>query len=484
MPATKPTQTTTNCNGYDYAYAIAIIGDGYAAAMLCLHLARQNYDMGRVAVIGDGVLGQGAAYGCHHPDFRLNVRADLMVVDSDLPDEFSHWAAQHISDPEAEAINAGDSKNQPGEVFYRRQDFARFVNECLTRAKVQTRISHIKGRAESIECDKQGWRIGIAGEAGAKNTALKAKGVIIATGNPPPDAESLIGAGVSAKARQHIITRAWDGDWLDRVPTGDHVLLVGGGLTAMDGLLGLHNRRHKGRVTLVTPRGVLPPPQAAWQALDQPPPPWPRPLSGSSFLRHFRQCLPKDATADSLVESPNWQAAFENVRTVLAEAWMALPESHRQRVLKHLGWRWSLLRYRAAPQTVAAAAALMQSGRMQVVAGRVARLEAAADADAKSVAAVLTNGRRIACHWLVVASGPGRDAFCQSLISHGIAKSDTSGRWLQVTPEAAVLGADMNPLPNLWCLGPPSQFSLGDVVGASTIARHAKALAGTLVAAS
>jgi uncharacterized NAD(P)/FAD-binding protein YdhS len=52
-------------------HPIVIIGDGYAAAVLLVHLARRHIDMNTVTVIGDAPLGHGAAYGTDKSAFPV-----------------------------------------------------------------------------------------------------------------------------------------------------------------------------------------------------------------------------------------------------------------------------------------------------------------------------------------------------------------------------------------------------------------------------
>ena len=70
---------------------LCIIGSGYSAAALLLHLEARGAPMHDVTVIGPQVLGAGQAFGCVNEDFRLNVRAELMQVWPDDPGHFANW---------------------------------------------------------------------------------------------------------------------------------------------------------------------------------------------------------------------------------------------------------------------------------------------------------------------------------------------------------------------------------------------------------
>ena len=488
---------------HNHSFRLAIIGTGFTGGMLCLHLARQGYDLTQACVIGTGTpdqLGHGAAYGCQHPDFRLNVRDDLMVIDADTPDEFVAWARQNINDREAVVTTTGEK-------FYRRQDFATFITAALAKAGVPNTLTHIKGTATGLTRHKETvWQIGIT--TATSKITLTAERVIIATGNPPPATDTLIPPDLPERTKQQIITRAWDGTWLGKIKRDDHVLLVGGGLTALDACLALDKQSHKGRITLVTPRLPLPPRQVAWHEAADPPPPWRQPLTAAKFLHHFRACLPQ-ATTQADTETPAWQEAFENLRSILQTGWVQLPASQKIKLHRRLGWLWHRLRYRAAPQTLDAVQALTANKQLQLVIGRVAQIQSPSPqhtpSPAPPVTAVLapsannktaddTNdkAKSIACDWLVIASGPGHDPLTHTLIQNGLVAPDPHHRWILVNSNNQVLAPNKNNtdnhtdtdtdtdddiVPNLWLLGPPSQFSLGDVVGASTIARHAKQLA-------
>ena len=80
---------------------LVIIGDGFAAAVMAVHLLRRGIPRSSITVIGPGELGKGSAYNCASPFFRLNVREDLPIVFSEDPLHFARWAQQNIDDPQA-----------------------------------------------------------------------------------------------------------------------------------------------------------------------------------------------------------------------------------------------------------------------------------------------------------------------------------------------------------------------------------------------
>ena len=139
----------------DMSARLCIIGCGYSAATLVMHLLARGVPGDRLAVIGPGTLGQGQAYGCVADDFRLNVRAELMRPQPDRPDDFAIWAAGQIKDDPDAATSVGQ--------FYRRRDFAAYMSHLLESQAGMSDIHRIQDIAESITGAGDRWRIGLAG---------------------------------------------------------------------------------------------------------------------------------------------------------------------------------------------------------------------------------------------------------------------------------------------------------------------------------
>ncbi len=101
-------------------YPLVIVGSGFASFCLIAHLLKTRPEFEKqITVIGPEPFGFGAAYGCTHRDFRLNVRAQIMRIFPDQPNDFLQWAMQEIEDKEA---------HNPQGAFYRRADFAAYLS--------------------------------------------------------------------------------------------------------------------------------------------------------------------------------------------------------------------------------------------------------------------------------------------------------------------------------------------------------------------
>jgi len=432
---------------------ILIIGDGYAAAVFTLHLLEAGVEASDITILGPGHLGAGKAYGCENPDFRLNVRDDLMMLRPDDNTHFAAWADLHIHDPDAET-HAGR--------FFRRQDFARYVDTEIARGLAGRKLTQIKDRAAEIRAETC-WHITTTGKQ-----EITADKVVLIPGNPDP----LPNFSFSRDISGILIDNAWKGTWTSHVDKHSEVSVIGGGLTAMDAIFTLEQGKHCGVINVITPIGMLPPAQTNWVKKDAHP--WPDTISGREFLATFRRELRQGDWAD-----PEWQSRFEALRPHLSSAWQKLRYADRQRLKKKFGWWWQLIRYRASPQTVAAAERLQASGQLRLYHGRCRAVETR-DAGKPVITVILADGTttEISTDHVLLATGAGKDPLIAAMSRSGIIPDATEG--LIVDRTYNILGPDHTPLGGIYAFGPPTAFSLGDVVGASSIGRQAFELAHLL----
>ena len=76
---------------------IVIVGDGFAAAIMLIHLLRKEVPATAITLIGPGAIGKGNAYSCTSQSYRLNVREDLLITFSDDPLHFSRVGSEPYS---------------------------------------------------------------------------------------------------------------------------------------------------------------------------------------------------------------------------------------------------------------------------------------------------------------------------------------------------------------------------------------------------
>jgi len=440
---------------------IAIIGSGYSAATIILHLNAVGIDAGDITVIGPGALGAGQAYGTIADEFRLNVRADLMRLWADDPTHFERWAAAHIDDPNADS---------PAGRFYRRRDFARYMSDQLAAISNRDALEHVAQMVTRVEHHGDCWRMALSG-GGMHEAAI----VILASGNPDP--KWPIPNAPQAEQGGGLITVPWRGEWLDDIGKDDHVAVIGSGLTAMDALHSLAHRKHRGPITVMAPHGMLPPVQTPWEPVTGYK--WPRPAKGrhlraSQFLRAMR-----DHVGDGSWHDTKWQERFEELRVHISAAWQMMPPNDRQKLTRRLGWLWSLARFRAGPQSVASVARMLGSGQLSLEKGRLIALEKSADGWGLLWRNGHVDAPMITVDVVVNCTGMGRDTLLAQMIEDGLIGVQ-QGNKPNVGADYRVQNAGGETYDNLFMIGPATAPALGDVIGSASIARQAGKVAESI----
>lgn len=436
-----------------YTNDIVIVGDGFAAAVMLAHLLRNQTPASAITVIGPGQLGRGNAYTAISPAYRLNVREDLPIIFSEDPEHFARWAKEHIEDPQAKTT-AG--------YFYRRDDFGRYVSELLRDELGLQTLQHIHSRVSRINRSDSQWALLLD-----QGNTLTAKQVILATGNAPPKWPCPIIKAESSSnwCSNHMIENPWPGHHLQSITPDDDVILLGGGLTALDAINALVEQGHRGRVDVISPRPIFPPAQALWQRHKEPN--WPNHLTPASLVRFMRSYLPPTPT-----DCSEWQCAWEELRPNLNRIWQQFAPGQRQRLIKRLGWLWSLYRFRAAPQTIAAYQQLQARGQFQFSVGRAKQLIACEP----KVKVLLEDGTERIGDCVINCTGVASDPLLNQLIQDQCALPDALSQGIVVDPQYRVVSPSST-WSNLWMIGPATMGSLGDVVAASAIAKQAEQLA-------
>jgi len=434
--------------------SVIIVGSGYASAAAVIHLTHSGFAISDILVIGPGQLGAGQAYDCLADAFRLNVRADLQRLWPDQSDHFPQWADAHIHDPNAKT-HAGN--------FYQRADFARYVSAQLSIVPGAARLRQAVARVVDIKPIKGEWTV-ICDDGTHYHSAR----VVLATGNPDPEWP----LGIQLEDVPTLVRTPWQGEWLTKIDPTSHVCLIGSGLTAMDALYGLACQQHRGRISLLSPHGILPPEQAAWE--PGPSCEWPITARGPDFLSFMRRTL-----KDGSWETPDWQQDFEALRIGINQAWQGLPVEDRLILQRRAGWLWSLARFRASPQTVNAAREMSTSGQLTIVRGRLRNLVRARDEHWRID---LTDSEPLSADAVINCTGVGSDALIHRLMKSGQLTPIGRSTAPSVSTDLRAVAPDRRVHSNFFCIGSATALALGDVLGATSVARQAEQLAKTLSA--
>jgi uncharacterized NAD(P)/FAD-binding protein YdhS len=428
---------------------VVIVGGGASGTLTAVALARSP-ELGPVTLVDTtGAFARGVAYSTEEPQHLLNVPAARM---SALPDEPAHllsWLAARSepADPEA---------------FLPRRLYGAYLGELLDSAGHTVR--RVVDRAVALAPEGPGLRIDLAGRP-----PLRARAAVLALGNFPPE----LPPGWTALPPR----LAWRTPWAARddwpAPDGE-VLLLGAGLTAVDVVLSLLARGHRGRIHLVSRRGLLPathPPRMfAPLALGQ------RPSRLRALLRMFREASGREDV----------RAVLDTLRPELGALWRGLTPVEQRRFLRHLRTWFDVVRHRLPPEVGARIAALESEGRLVRHAGRVVSLGVQ---DGRVALRYRPRGARtlavLAVDVAVPTTGPVMDVralddpLVRSLLDSGQARPGPHGLGFATGADGAVLG----PLQDrLWTLAGLRRGDLWESTAVPEIRVQACELGATLTA--
>jgi uncharacterized NAD(P)/FAD-binding protein YdhS len=409
---------------------VAIVGAGYSGTIAAVEIARAAPGAEIVLIEKSGRFAAGAAYGTSSPGHLLNVRARNMSALAGEPDHFAAWAAGEGHGPDD---------------YVPRRDYRRYLAALLDSVPGVRRLT---GEAVGIE----------GGElALASGDRIGFDSAVLAGGNYPSRLPAEFGPGA--------IHEPWSAEGaaaVGRAAAGDgELLLVGTGLTMVDMAVSLEEAGFRGRITAASRRGLVP------RAHVSPPP---------APLERIPQARLGELVREVRGHSP-WRASVDGLRPHSIALWQGLAEDEQRRFLRHLRPWWDVHRHRIAPQVAARIEAMRRSGRLEVAAARIARIEGDRVTLARRGGGELS--RRFAA--VINCTGPQgaiervEDALIRSLIASGRARPDRLGLGLEVDGRSRIAGTGDGP--DLYALGPLTRGAFWEIVAVPDIRGQAAGVA-------
>ena len=449
---------------------VAIVGAGFAGSLTAAHLLRNASEPLDVCLIERRPpFGVGTAFHTPLPCHLLNVPAVRMSAYPDDPEHLLRWL--HSRGPS----KAEGAEHASGETFLPRRLYGEYIEHTLNEAArgSHARLTRIIGEAIAIEPDAAGAKPKIRLRDGS---AIEASFVVVAIGNPPPS-DPLRDGGLRGSAR--YAADPWDDKALDGLFPGDTVMTIGSNLTMVDVALTLDYRNHKGPIVAVSTHGLLPQPHRTNLL-----PAWPSRIDGSpggprDLLRAMREEVRLASEGGT-----EWRPVVDSLRPRTGSIWASWPEKERRRFLRHARPYWEIHRHRMAPENAKAIQALLDAGRLRVVAGRIAGVKEAKDAVEVRIA-----GRRgaraetVRVARVVNCTGPGmdlrssRDPLVRDLFARGLACPGPLGLGFDADRDGALIGSGGRPSPALFTLGPPLKGRYWETTAIPEIRVQAQALA-------
>lgn len=455
-------------------YTVAVIGGGFAGAMVAANLLRLARTPLRVLLFErHHEAGRGVAYGTSLPDHLLNVPAGRMGAWPDQVDHFLRWA-------EARAGQEGVPARIAPADFLPRPLFGRYVGEVLADAERQAapgvRLERVAGDVVDLEETDAPARLTLS-----DGRRYEAQRVVLALGNLP--GEYPIRKPLPFYHGPRYVHQPWARGALAGIAPDADVLLVGAGLTAVDMILALRRGGHRGVIHALSRRGLRP-------LAHKPGAPYPdflagepRPATVRGVVRRLRAEVRAAARAGA-----DWRAVVDAIRPHTQALWQGFPPEEKARFMRHVRPFWEVLRHRIAPQVAAEVEAWAAAGSVRYHAGRLETLEETAE-DARAVfrARGSAERRTLRVAKVINCTGPRTDyskyqhPLLVNLLARGLIDHDPLALGIHALPDGTVLRYRGGPTGWLYTLGAPLKGLLWECTAVPELRVQARALALALL---
>lgn len=457
---------------------IAIVGGGFSGTMTAVNLARVCEAPLRVTLINHGYpLARGIAYSTRRPEHLLNVAARNM---SALPEHASHFVewlrtrSEYSATPEAELR----------ETFIPRRVYGDYLCGLLLSSthpfdhRCPVEIALVDDEVRELALEGEDARLMLA-----KGGVVRADKVVLATGNEAPAA--LPGAAALA-GHPAYCANPWL-NWEDRLPAAsERIILLGTGLTAVDAIITLLALDWPGTIHAVSRNGLLP--QSHFKGVDYPDFPPADVDLAQLGLKALAQLVEKHCV-QLRRQDANPAIVVDKMRPHTQRIWQAFSLEERREFAARHAARWNVIRHRIAQPIHREVSAALESGRLKITSGGVARLEAEQHRirvhlreENGAVRPPLDGALVINCTGPDTRFSATPSPLLRNLLAQGLAQPDAMDMGIRVAPDFAVIDRDAERSPCLFAIGPLLRGTLWESIAVPELRGQALRLAQTLAA--
>jgi uncharacterized NAD(P)/FAD-binding protein YdhS len=382
----------------------------------------------------------------------------------DEPDHFLNWLRNR--DPEV----------QPG-AFAPRQLYGDYLEELLRDAIARPGSTLTAVRGEVVDLiEEEADYLTLVTRDGIQ---FGADVVVLALGNQAP--QDPIAVPDSVRQKRAYISNPWTDDPLGDLSTGDPVVVIGSGLTAVDLIVEAQARGTVGKMTAISRHGLLPRAHAAEhkRACAAPLPPRQSPLKIRGLLRSCRDEVKRAEAAGG-----DWRTVIDALRPELQGIWKSLDDAERRRFLRHLSAYWDVHRHRVAPEIDEIIQRARREGVLSVVAGRVRRLiNHQEGVDVVVSRRGSTTSETVFVRRVINCTGPGKEIRAgfpplqSALVRRGLATPDRLGLGLEVGKKGTLIGTGGRNQGRVFVLGPTRRGELWETTAVRELRQQAADLA-------
>lgn len=417
-----------------------VIGGGLSGVLIAAHLLRRGREVDLIEPRAEP--GRGAAYRADAEGLVLNVPAGKMSLWPDVPNDFVAWLRRRDT-----ALGPNSFASRPLFGAYVRDTFA---------AVASARLRVHRSAAVDLQRRAHGFAVRLADQ-----TTLQGAGVALALGNATPRPLTTATAG---QRSPRVVDDPITSPCALAPDAEDTVAIVGAGLTALDTVMRLERRGHRGRVILISRHGLIPLAHRELLTADLPEPP--ASLRRAPRLRELLRWV-RALAADLDRHGRDPARCVDALRPLTAEIWRGLDRRQRERFLRHARTYWDVHRHRVDPEALAMLTRRLRDGRGECRAAHFLSYVA----DPHGVVMRLrrrgaTSVEPLRVDWLVNCTGPERNLRRQSnplvraLLRRRLVRPDPLGLGASTGANGELLDATGRIVPCAFVVGP---WRIGDL---------------------
>jgi uncharacterized NAD(P)/FAD-binding protein YdhS len=441
---------------------IAIIGGGASGTLTGAHLLRQKRVPLRIVLIEPRrEAGIGLAYCTEFDGHLLNVPAGAMSALPEDPEHFVDYAKAHYPD-------VTNSDFLPRKFF--RQYLKDIYAEALANNNDFHEILHIEDKVSDLERESDGFAIRLS-----NGQNLEANTVVLALGNLAAKAPGWLDR--LSFDDKYYIHDVWNVPKVDAISPTENLLIVGSGLTAIDQLIYLASRGHKGKITCVSRHGHFP--QAHFQnpvigAAQDPMPP----ANAVKALHELK----------ARAKAKDWRLVVDGIRSLSQEWWQLLDTKEQKRFLRHAQSYWDIHRHRMPFSVAEIVKQLEEKQQLQLVAGKIASM---AKADGVINVTIKLRGSaeqvNLQVDHVLNCTGPQSAVktidcpLLEKLYERKLVVSHPSGGGFKSGKDGIVISDNGTSRENLYAIGPMLKAQLFESVAVPEIKTQAKNVATAII---
>lgn len=319
-------------------YDIAIIGGGFSAACLLLHLSQCSPNPSSVVVIHPSdEIGRGIAYSTPYGYHLLNVPAKNMSLFEDKPNHFLEWLGSHHP-----------SLQQPN-TFAPRRIYGDYITHNLIQSLSLPFIHQLNATVVKIRHQR-------ASLIETTNGNLIARKVFFAMGNALPCPFPIS----NMPGEPLYINNPWQFSLLEQIDPQMNVAIIGSGLTMVDIVLKLVHQQHQGKIVALSRHGYQPqphssPPSNPLHWLDTP-------QSLKQLVRQVNQLRHQHS---------DWRKVIDGLRPLTQSCWLHFTPQEKNRFLRHCRSLWDIHRHRIAPSIASTIQQVQKSAQLVIQPARI-----------------------------------------------------------------------------------------------------------------